>query len=619
MPGGNNTLNQLSSLITVAEHQFNVQTDYLVQWRALREDVSRYSRFALSPQGHEYFSQLGISTEPDAAGSHSHPVSKTLEDYMLRTVLPPLLAGRTFTACFLKRAKYRRLLGDLRIHDDNCELVNYAITGNDGHRYDETTELPFKPINTDTAFFGDALHYLTPKDVCQIFSDSPNLDTLYGSVEVPVALLLGVKNFSCPAYSMRVIGDSFEHAPDGVWSESYTQPLSCTWLLEHGSIHTLGLDLGVSVTWSADPCHMVKITRGLPLVTDAATYSVVGRCVLPSTSEPVLAPTRAVEFLSNYSHPVGAGSKRTIWARLSMWCNDKNNVKLYGRERHVIADFAYKERERVANSWYPSSLAPPPWVLDPVRKLVWDSLAGTILAALPDGPQPCDAAQPATWRSPRSSYHLTGRDGLSVIHLPGRVLRKEDIPSALASLVDRDSGLHGTYPFVPLLSGHGGSAHPGTLREACAQLALPAPFVLLGLYWVYRRDARALVSVFRRLVGCALFRKAWRWHAKHLTFLTLLNLLNGRWPVVLKTLVHGLLLPSLRTAWQWYKLTAGGLIRKVWVRLCRSWPRLWELDFAIHMFFFPSYVFFTPKGADRTEEVTGPTPPPPPASHRSSP
>lgn len=255
MSGGPETLNAVQAQVTSAEHRFNLELDHVVRIRLMEQQIARYGGFRLPPIGHTYFRDLGISTNSEAAGSHSHPVSKTLEDYMLRVVLPALLdvMNKPFCSWFLKERKHDRLLNDLGVPANQRQdypLLNFRLTEPDGGRYRIMHELPPPAVEQEVLFMQDTLHHLTPADIVKIFCISPELNYIVGSIEYPVPLLLGAKWFECAAYSYRLTGDgNFEHAPDRIWSESYTQPLSGKWLLEAASLHGNGIDLGVHVQW----------------------------------------------------------------------------------------------------------------------------------------------------------------------------------------------------------------------------------------------------------------------------------------------------------------------------------------------------------------------------------
>lgn len=605
MPGGPSILNQLASQLTVAEHQFNTQVDYLVQWRALRSKISRYSRFALCSRGHEYFSELGIATEPDAAGAHSHPVSKTLEDYRLRVVLIPLLNRTNFTCYFTKPSKHTRLVSDAGKDERDCPLINHLLVEQDPQRYPTSVELPLKPCDTEVAYMSDTIHYLTPRDIVRFFRESPNMNRLVASAIIPVPLLMGIKEFSTPAYSYRTSGSSFEHAPDGNWSESYTQPKACRWLLECSSIHDLGIDLGVHVSWSADPEHMIIITRGISQLNSSISLEVVGRSMMDGPGGPILVPTRAVEFVANYCHAPGSASKRTIWARLNAWCHDKSSCKITTHERKVIADAAYADRMSEEGGWYPSSFAPPHWVTDPIRNALWNAMVGAVKPFMASHHGVSNYFRPAVWSSPRRAKYLQGKDKHSAVYSHSRITAARDLPAALASVIDRTNCSREDVRFSPVLGGNGRSTEMNTLRERVAVLLLLLPFLVSFAVPLYLDDYHFLLRAWRVVSSSRMVSEPLWWYTRHGTFIHFINLLIGYCPALVTGPLFGVVLPLTRVIWRWYIFKMGSLVRSVWVSFCRRYPTLWDVDLAIHMLFFPHFIHVEVTGQEVKEDETG--------------
>nr|QED42926.1 putative RdRp [Leucocoprinus gammaflexivirus B] len=326
-----NPLSRSYNKVTVTEHRFNLEVDHMVEYRRSRKYISRYSTFQLTNEGVRHLQNLGIPTDPDAPSSHSHPTSKTLENYMLRVVIPPLLNGRPWNAMFTKVRKFKQLLTDAPpLTGHQPTLTNYAITPKDLTRYGQCPSPPISSPPSGLLFVHDALHFASPYDVIKMFLSQPGLTEIVASVIVPPGLLMGSPRGSTPLYSYQVRGDFFEYAPDGIWQEHYDQPLSSTWLLKYGLIRSSQLNLQISCLWSMDSVHVISINRRV-LPQPHHSYATIPDHVVLSpptgffpNQSIAFFPKAMVEFAFQYCLTSKADTPQKVLARLTMWAGEHN-------------------------------------------------------------------------------------------------------------------------------------------------------------------------------------------------------------------------------------------------------------------------------------------------------
>ncbi|QDO72745.1 replicase [Entoleuca gammaflexivirus 2] len=343
-----NPLVLLGSSLTVTEHLFNLQTDYLVQYRHLRQQVGSYSQFQLPKPAAAYCAQLGLLHDPHAPGFHSHPLSKLLEDHLLRIVLPPLLTGKAYDVMFSKPRKFVRLLQDAPpLAGYTPRLSNYVITPSDFRRYGRAPAPPIIGVGAETLFVHDALHFATPDDVLHLFRSSPQLHTLYASIVIPPGLLLNSARGHTPLYDYEVKGALIHYAPDGRWDEHYEQPLSCLWLLKTGFLRSLDLTISITTAATYDSVHLLQLTRGITHAGSPTYVTMPNTVVLPLDGAPFsdysrrLVNKAALTFLVGYAKSVTLKSPQQLAARLRLWLGDHRENAISSSENDILAQYVY--------------------------------------------------------------------------------------------------------------------------------------------------------------------------------------------------------------------------------------------------------------------------------------
>ncbi|ACM45979.1 putative replicase polyprotein [Helleborus net necrosis virus] len=243
--------------------------------------------YALPESAKQRLWQSGLYLSPFSALPHSHPVCKTLENYMLYTVLPTYV-DNTFYFVGIKNHKLE-FLKQRRKHVNLVESLNRYVTSADKFRYpndfviarsEEICGLKrhqrflsnpsLKTLLPDVVaksqknlFFHDEIHYWD-YDSLTTFLEIVKPNKLVCTMVYPPELLVGAKESLNPwCYHFEVQGDSFRFYPDGVRTEGYTQPLAGGNLLKANSIVLAdGTTYGVDLLCSKFAHHLIGLSKG---------------------------------------------------------------------------------------------------------------------------------------------------------------------------------------------------------------------------------------------------------------------------------------------------------------------------------------------------------------------
>jgi len=217
--------------ISVSEHLFNLQSNYLQEVKSLDIKTRSYSNWALSHRASCLLEERGITINDRPLQTHSHPACKTIEEYILHVCVPVLLSEST-TVLWTKDNKAQTLANCSR---QNITAINVAISPKDYLRYSHyDNSVP--NIEDPIVFMHDSAHYLTPYDIYALFQRSPNLKFAIATVIMPPELLDDQPPLFPEIYSFKKFGDQFQFYPDGHVAGEYTQPISGLWWLKTNRI-----------------------------------------------------------------------------------------------------------------------------------------------------------------------------------------------------------------------------------------------------------------------------------------------------------------------------------------------------------------------------------------------
>nr|AHA59461.2 replicase [Cherry twisted leaf associated virus] len=244
-------------------------------------------------------SERGFYLSPFSYETHSHPVSKTIESHLINIKLPNYI-NEDFLIVGIKDNKLGVLRKEKKLRF--LEAVNRCVTSHDIQRYGPSFHFEKAKANWKTDFSGinlsagvqsllprvifdkgktqdaqiflyDELHYWSMRDIVD-FLEISKAKTVIGSFVFPVEVLAGSdKSLNPWAYDFKIEGDKLIYAPDGVWAESYEQPLSSGQLLRYNKIITQEGIYSVQVRDSIFSHCLVIINRDNLVTEEYRTFS----------------------------------------------------------------------------------------------------------------------------------------------------------------------------------------------------------------------------------------------------------------------------------------------------------------------------------------------------------
>nr|QAA12642.1 RNA-dependent RNA polymerase [Jasmine virus C] len=337
------------------------------RYKQMEENNFDLFNFHMDAVAKQKLSRAGVYLSPYSAVVHSHPVCKTLENYILYKVLPSYLSNK-FVFVGIKNNK----LSILKARNPKLDLVqavNRYVTSADKSRYgNEFVYRSSKPhegllrharnLSSVTLkdlvpplmvqgckelFLHDELHYYGVNDLCTLLEVlKPN--TLLGTVVYPPELLVGVKtSLNKWCYDFEIVGSDLMFYPDGVRAEGYMQPLSGGFLLKSNKIELQNGDIYcVDILCSKFAHHLVAITRGddvVPKYRAFSPFDAVGQKELQpimTTKMPCIPVSfELVSRIYRYLRTLKKPDKQSAMAKLSQIC-----VEPTGFEISFVQEFA---------------------------------------------------------------------------------------------------------------------------------------------------------------------------------------------------------------------------------------------------------------------------------------
>ncbi|UUB84580.1 replicase [Blueberry virus S] len=249
------------------------------------KDNFEWFRYSVPAYAKEQLSRSGIYLSPYAGFPHSHPVCKTLENYLLYVVVPSIVNStfyfvgiKEFKINFLKsRFDKLNMISALNRYVSSADKIRYGndfvIRAGIEHRalkrhkglVDSPTLKALMP-NVKTGaklFLHDELHYWSKEELIA-FLEICQPEVLLGTVVYPPELLIGSDTSLNPwCYEFEVKKKKLLFYPDGVRSEGYEQPISGGFLLQTSKIKLPNGEVYcVDLVCSRFAHHLFSITRG---------------------------------------------------------------------------------------------------------------------------------------------------------------------------------------------------------------------------------------------------------------------------------------------------------------------------------------------------------------------
>nr|QBL75476.1 replicase [Potato virus M] len=256
-------------------------------YKNFEEQHCQYFNYYLPPLAKRKLSMAGIYLSPYSAVVHSHPVCKTLENYLLYSVLPSYV-NSSYYFVGIKERKLQLLKSKCK-NMESVQCINRYVTSADRMRYtndfvpygsyeheslihrgrgldgDTLRGLvgPLRRHNAKNLFLHDELHYWSSKTLID-FLDVMRPEKLLGTMVYPPELLFKqTRSLNEWCYTYDIVGDTLMFFPDGVHGEGYQQPLKGGYLLGARSLKLPdGTIYMVDVLCSKFAHHLVSITKG---------------------------------------------------------------------------------------------------------------------------------------------------------------------------------------------------------------------------------------------------------------------------------------------------------------------------------------------------------------------
>nr|QIQ53077.1 polyprotein [Apple stem grooving virus] len=246
------------------------------------EVTNRFFSFSITPEDQELLTKHGLTLAPIGFKSHSHPISKMIENHLLYICIPSLLSSFKSVAFFsLRESKANNFI---KMHSvfshgniKSLGMYNAIIDGKDKYRYGDVEFTSFRDRVIGlrdqclvrnkfpkVLFLHDELHFLSPFDVAFLFETIPEIDRVVATTVFPIELLFGDKVSKEPrVYTYKLHGASFSFYPDGVASECYEQNLANSkWPFTCSGIQWANRKIRVTKLQSLFAHHVFSFDRG---------------------------------------------------------------------------------------------------------------------------------------------------------------------------------------------------------------------------------------------------------------------------------------------------------------------------------------------------------------------
>lgn len=188
-------------------------------FREAKEAVSKAAKiapFAVSDSEAITLERLGITTSPFATTSHTHSADKILENDCLSTI-GYYLPKDAVTLIQLKRSK----LHLLQRGPNQDVFRNYCHEPKDVLRYGITHPSSCPRVDTAYAVLADTLHFMSTKQLVNLFLNNPNLNRLFATLVLPIEALHKLPSLFPEVYRIEYYKNHFAYMPGGHGGGAY--------------------------------------------------------------------------------------------------------------------------------------------------------------------------------------------------------------------------------------------------------------------------------------------------------------------------------------------------------------------------------------------------------------
>jgi len=326
-------LEHLNGQLSLQEHQFNVQGQYVAKFNAALRRINRYSKHAVNdPEAHKLLASESISVTLTPESEHAHAADKTIAEYINVEVLPPMMRHSDFDLVSHRGFK-AQLLATLT--QRNVRVQNPIISVKDVVRYSEDPAalthmgVTLSPFEHERALIIDAAHHFSPADVENLFVHSPNLLDLFVTLVIPPELLDGLKPMYPSIYTFERVPsrNTFKYYPSGHVAGQYEQSMDCLWWLKTNYIKGDHYTLKLEIVYSCFAHHICVVTRRDVVPPSTASFRMPNRVQVPREIIPYLSTKfysvnrKIYETAMNYVCSVNKANLNQIFARVRMTGN----------------------------------------------------------------------------------------------------------------------------------------------------------------------------------------------------------------------------------------------------------------------------------------------------------
>nr|QYF50156.1 MAG: RNA replication protein [Guangxi alphaflexi-like virus] len=365
-------LANLAESLTDAGVRASVQQIALQDYTRITKTAKLNNPYSLNADQSLSLENLGITTLPHATDLHTHGAEKAIENRMLEIVGTELPRDEPVAFFFLKPSKLRFLRRGASWPQANRgnkynQFYNERLEPKDVARYPFDTLLD-SGLQTDAnvAFMHDVVHYLTPKNLCELFTKHPRLQVVYYTLVLPVEATHRHNSLHPELYSLNYYEDTFHYIPGthagGGYVHEYPQ---LNWL----SLNRIETDdealphLTLQKLETLGAHHLFIATRGKLLTPKTLIYRVDDMVLLPKIFAPPNAnatnpyPRTVVAQLVLYVKSLKAVSERDIYAKIRQLHKTKDLHRLHMPDMVHLANYLLIVASLESVSSYPSLLA----------------------------------------------------------------------------------------------------------------------------------------------------------------------------------------------------------------------------------------------------------------------
>nr|QYA75239.1 replicase [Grapevine virus L] len=284
------SLGASSQRVAYANLYANIGSDKLSEVREKKakivNDIETYANglfdYYVNDNIYDFLVSRGVPLSINCFRTHSHPISKMIENHFIFNVIGNNLCKDSTFVSF-KEEKLVFLRSKKSKLADNINIINRLIHAKDSLRYrdplrdvwfGDDTAVRKQLKGSNRVIIHDEVHYWSLKDF-QKFLTLIDCPLIY-SIIYPAELHAGYKFSLYPElYEFRVdkSGKTFRWAPDGCESAAYTQPVN-EWLLStNRTMDCSGRTWTLCKLESLGSHHLFLCTPGETVTESEATYS----------------------------------------------------------------------------------------------------------------------------------------------------------------------------------------------------------------------------------------------------------------------------------------------------------------------------------------------------------